>query len=134
MLYYVEIRRDDNELFIVIKERQRWNSMKFMALYFVWPTSCDSHRRILYPRKYLPPVYFCLFHLSCLRGEFKTVQILNKFWISSIVLINKSHLTVPGQIKGGTKPLASVKERIKGENDPVYSSIVLYQRHNHPIY
>lgn len=41
---------------------------------------------------------------------------------------------MPGQIKGGTKPLASVKERIKGENDPVYSSIVSYQGHNHLIY
>lgn len=44
------------------------------------------------------------------------------------MLINKSHLSVPKQIKGG------VKERIKGENDPVYSSIVSYQGHNHPIY
>lgn len=50
------------------------------------------------------------------------------------MLINKSHLTVPGHIKGGTKPLASVEERIKGENDPVYSSIVSYQGHNHLIY
>lgn len=42
------------------------------------------------------------------------------------MFINKSYLIVFGYIKGGIKLLVSVEEWIKGENDFVYSSIVLY--------